>query len=75
MAPVPTKTKPFIKVPPNTIIRWGKQWMEVGADKLARPLEPNDPTGVPRGTALGIALGPHLEVHALHLNTAESEAP
>ena len=62
MAHVPTRKKAFYQIAPNTIVQWGSQWMEVGSDKLARPLVPNDPTGRPHDTALGIALAANITV-------------
>jgi len=62
MAHVQTRAKPFGQVPANTVIRWGNQWMEVGSDRLARPLVPNEPTGLLHETALGIALAANITV-------------
>ncbi len=67
MARVPTKTKAFGQVAANTIIRWAGRWMEVGPDRVARPLVPNLPTGQADryGIGLGTALGPHLKVRVM----------
>jgi len=67
MAHVPTKTKTFGQVPANAIIRWAGQWMEVGPDRVVRPLVPNEPTGQTDrdGIGLGTALSPHLKVRVM----------
>ena len=67
MARVPTKTKAFGEVPANTIIRWARQWMEVGPDRVARPLVPNEPTGRAdrNGIGLGTAIDSHIQVRVM----------